>query len=201
MAEDVKYVNWLAMVLDGVKGLEMFSPASQEWEQAHRQASFVIMQVLLEAGEDFLIIKEVVGEDGKPDLLITMDREKILSVGKPAIASFLLKLQVYKSTGDITAAKAMYDKYSEVSEPWASRRQIVIERKQPRIMLVQGNTILKDEKLELVQYDPSAEGMVKSWTERFPRASGVDAIIAKLADKDRPLWHQASETHEFSSAS
>jgi len=187
-AEDVKYVNWLSMVLAGVKGLEMFSPASQEWKQAHSQARFVIMQVMLEAGQDFLVVKEVAGEDGKPDLLITMDREKILSIGKPAIASFLLKLQVYKSTGDIKAAKAMYDKYSEVSEPWASRRQIVIDRKQPRVILVQGNTVLKEEKLDLVQYDPSAEGMVRSWAERFPSASGVDSIIAQLADKDRSLW-------------
>ena len=32
------------------------------------------MQVMLEAGEDFLTIKESVGEDGKPDMLLTMDR-------------------------------------------------------------------------------------------------------------------------------
>jgi len=187
-AEDIKYVNWLSMILAGVKGLEMFSPASQEWKQAHSQARFVIMQVMLEAGEDFLTVKEVVGEDGKPDLLITMDREKIMTVGKPAIAAFLLKLQVYKSTGDICAAKEMYDRYSDVSEPWASRRQIVVDRKQPRTILVQGNTVLKDEKLKLVQYEPNAEGMVNSWAERFPDTSSLDTILAKLGEKDRALW-------------
>ena len=61
-------------------------------------------------------------EDGQPDLLIRMDREKINTVGQQAIAKFLLKLQVYKSTGDLAAAKEMYDRYSEVSEPWDSRR-------------------------------------------------------------------------------
>jgi len=188
VAEDIKYVNWLSMILAGVKGLEMFSPASQEWKQAHSQARFVIMQVMLEAGEDFLTVKEVVGEDGKPDLLITMNREKILTVGKPAIASFLQKLQVYKSMGDICAAKEMYDRYSDVSEPWASRRQVVVDRKQPRVILVQGNTVLKEEKLELLQYDPSVEGMVKSWADRFPDVPSMDTMMAKLADKDRPFW-------------
>ena len=72
----------------------MFSPTSGEWKQAHSQARFVITQVMLEAGQDFLTIKEVTGEDGKPDLLITMDRSKIMSVGQPAISQFLTKLQV-----------------------------------------------------------------------------------------------------------
>ena len=131
---------------------------------------------MLEAGEEFLTVKEVVGEDGKPDLLITMNREKILTVGKPAIAAFLLKLQVYKSTGDICAAKEMYDRYSDVSEPWASRRQVMVDRKQPRVLLVQGNTVLKDEKLKLVQYDPNAEGMVSSSAEVFPDTSSLDTL-------------------------
>ena len=49
--EDFKYINWLAMILAGVKGFETFSPASKEWKQTHRQTKFVIMQVMLEAGE------------------------------------------------------------------------------------------------------------------------------------------------------
>merc|ERR1719180_213033 len=187
-AEDIKYANWLSMVHAGLKGLEMFSPASQEWKQAHSQARFVIMQVMLEAGQDFLTIKECTGEDGKPDMLITMDRSKVATVGQPAIASFLQKLQVYKATADISAAKQMYDKYSEVSEPWASRRDIVVARKQARMILVQANTNLVDEKLELVQYDPSPEGMVKSWAERFPDFAEVDAMLDSLAARDAKNW-------------
>merc|ERR1719334_1981794 len=186
-AEDIRYVNWLSMAHAGLKGLEMFSPASGEWKQAHSQARFVILQVMPEAGQDFLTIKECQGTDGKPDLLLTMDRSKVQTVGQPAIATFLRKLQIYKSTADITAAKAMYDKYSEVSEPWASRRDIVVDRKQPRMILVQANTKLVDEKLELVQYESSPEGMLKSWTERFPDYDMVDSVLCELAAKDKPL--------------
>ena len=50
--------------------------------------------MLLEAGEGFVSVKAVTGEDGKPDLLLSMDRNKVESVGKPAIGSFLKKLQV-----------------------------------------------------------------------------------------------------------
>jgi dipeptidyl-peptidase-3 len=35
------------------------------------------MQVLLEAGQNFLKVEQVEGKDGKPDLLLTMDRSKV----------------------------------------------------------------------------------------------------------------------------
>jgi hypothetical protein len=37
----------------------------------------VIMQVMLEAGENFLKVEQVEGADSQPDLLITMDRTKV----------------------------------------------------------------------------------------------------------------------------
>ena len=59
------------------------------------QARFVILRVLLEAGENLVALTRITGEDGKPDLLVSLDRTKIESVGKPAIAKFLRKLQVH----------------------------------------------------------------------------------------------------------
>ena len=44
-----------------------------------------------------------------------------------------------------------------MSEAWASRRQIVVDRKQPRSILVQANTRLVNEKLELMQYEPDQD--------------------------------------------
>ena len=58
------------------------------------QARFVILRVLLEAGQGFVTIKKVTGADDKPDLVISVDRSKIIPVGKAAIGNFLRKLQV-----------------------------------------------------------------------------------------------------------
>lgn len=62
--------------------------------QAHMQARFVILRVLLEAEEGLVGLEEVTGQDGKPDARITLDRSKIHTVGKNAIQRFLCKLQV-----------------------------------------------------------------------------------------------------------
>ena len=140
---DITYTNWFSLCHAAINGVAMFSPASEEWKQAHSQARFVILQVLIESGENFVSVKEVVGEDGKPDLLLTMDKSKLESVGKPTIGQFLKKLQVYKSLGDFQTANEMFSKYSQVNQQWMSWRDIVIDRKQPRKMQVQANTFIK----------------------------------------------------------
>ena len=58
------------------------------------QARYVILRVLLECDQLVSIEETTNTEDGKPDLIVRLDRTRIESVGKPAIGHFLRKLQV-----------------------------------------------------------------------------------------------------------
>ncbi|CAH1792287.1 unnamed protein product [Owenia fusiformis] len=186
-ADNIIYINWLNMVRAGLCGLEFYTPENQQWRQAHMQARFVILRVLLEAGEGLVTIEKLQGKDGQPDLIIRLDRSKINSVGKPAIGNFLQKLQIYKATADLKGGKDLYDHFSAVTddEPnhFLTIRNIVLARKQPRKMFVQCNTKVNGDTTELVEYESSSTGLVQSFMERFPEGL-VEPILNELWESD-----------------
>lgn len=192
-AADVIYINWLSMVRAGLLGLEFYTPESKSWRQAHMQARFVILRVLLEAGEGLVGLEEVSGQDGRPDAHITLDRSKISTVGKNAIHKFLCKLQVFKSTADVDGGRALYEGYSAVSDSGAHNflrlRETVLLRKEDRKMFVQANSRVNGDTVELVEYESSAAGLIRSFTERFQEdAEQIEADLLEMSRKDAPCW-------------
>ena len=150
---------------------------------------------MLNAGKGFATVEEVTGEDGQPDLLLTLDRDKIESVGKPAIGEFLQKLHIYKSLGDDENGRKLYEELSEVKEtgpyPFAKWRDIVLARKQPKSILVQANTVVgSDGKVALREYEASHEGFIQSWAERFPAEefAPIEKHLAHIAERDQAYF-------------
>jgi len=167
---DITYVNWLLMVRAGLTGLEFYTPETAAWRQAHMQARYVILRVLLEGGGGLVTLKKVVGADGRPDLEAVLDRNLIPTLGRDIIGAFLLKLQTYKSLGDFAAGSSMYNGYSEVDENMLQLREIVMARKEPRKLLVQPHmhAVEGGAGAALMSFEQSPAGMVQSFAARFP---------------------------------
>ncbi|OCT52074.1 putative dipeptidyl peptidase 3 [Cladophialophora carrionii] len=169
-AGDVLYVSYLQMARAGVAALEYWDPKSRKWGQAHMQARFSILRTFLDAGGGFCEIKALNGDASNPeDLEIYLDRSKIISHGRPAVEAYLQKLHVYKATADFEAGKKMYDDITGVDQWWAEKaRPIVLKKKTPRKVFVQANTVLNEQSgdVKLVEYEPTIEGMVRSYFER-----------------------------------
>ncbi|KAM6435039.1 dipeptidyl peptidase 3 isoform 1-T1 [Liasis olivaceus] len=192
-AENVIYINWLNMVRAGLLALEFYTPESGTWRQAHMQARFVILRVLLEAGEGLVSLHHTTGTDGKPDAVVLLDRTKIATVGKPALERFLRKLQVLKSTADVEGGRKLYEAYSTVTddkpERFLSLRETVLLRKEARKLFVQANTRLEGGKVQLTQYEASAAGLIRSFCDRFAEdAEVLERELLKLIRADAHFW-------------
>jgi dipeptidyl-peptidase-3 len=127
------------------------------------------LKVLLEAGNGLVKIELL---EDKNDILISLDRSKILSVGLPAVSEFLVKFQVYKATADEANAKQLYDKYTqfqtkEEEKKWLLLRKIVLDKRQPRKVFVQPNTfITRESGVSFKEYSASSEGLLLSFLDR-----------------------------------
>ncbi|CEG81408.1 hypothetical protein RMATCC62417_15617 [Rhizopus microsporus] len=62
-ADDVLYTMYLNMARAGLVALEFYNPDAKKWNQAHMQARYAIMNVMLKAGQDFLKLKPCVVDD------------------------------------------------------------------------------------------------------------------------------------------
>lgn len=167
-AGDVLYASYLSMARAGLASLEMWDPKSQKWGQAHSQARFSILKCFLEAEDDFC--KLDYKEEDLSDLTIKLDRSKILTAGRDAVAKYLQKLHIYKSTADVKTGTDFYVHMTTVDlDFWGTKvRNIVLANKQPRKVFVQANTTL-DESSGIVtfkHYEASLEGMIESWADR-----------------------------------
>ncbi|XP_047986540.1 dipeptidyl peptidase 3 isoform X2 [Leguminivora glycinivorella] len=192
-AQNVTYVNWLSLLWNGAaKATEMYQPSTGTWLQAHARARFVLMRLLELEGDGLLTVVEA--EPGR-DLLLTLQRDRLATDGKRIIGDFLVKLQTLKATGDAAGAETLFDKYSRLDEPWGRWRDIVMLHKQPRNIFVQPNTVHKGNDVELHRYPASAEGMVRSWLERFPTPAVCD-LLEQLAEADKPHFSDVTVLHD-----
>lgn len=164
-AGDILYASYLSMARAGIAALEFWDPKSRKWGQPHMQARFSILRTFLNAGVEFCELEW--NEDDLSDLTIRLERHKILELGKFAVESYLQKLHIYKATADKEAATKMYDGITEVEPFYENKvRPQVLAKKTPRKVFVQANTVEKDGKVTLKEYEPTPEGMIMSYAER-----------------------------------
>jgi dipeptidyl-peptidase III len=163
-AESVIYVNWLSMARAGIDALTVYDPEKQAFGQAHAQGRYVLMRVMLEAGQGLLVIEP----DAQGRFIVTLDRTKIESVGRPAIGKFLTQLGVHKATADFAAGSALYAKYSAVDATMSKLREYALQVKKPRHIWVQPVLDLgQDGKVIFREYPATDRGIIDSFVDRF----------------------------------
>ncbi|KAK9389892.1 peptidase family M49-domain-containing protein [Lipomyces mesembrius] len=167
VADDVVYIAYLLMARAGLVALEYWDPESKKWGQPHMQARFSIFKQFLEYGDRSFVKLRYTDTATFDDLEIELDRSKIVSHGRKAVEEYLMKLHVYKSSGDVEKGRQLYLETTAVPPELAKFRDVVLRKKMARRQFVQGNTFVhEDGEIEYREYDESAEGMIKSFVER-----------------------------------
>ena len=161
--EDITYNVYLQLGLDGLRGLQNFNIEADRWGQAHSRAHFAMLKCLLRDGKGFMKIE---CDSSRDQLRVRVDRTRIISDGKSALAKMLLKLHIYRCTADIESCRSYYEDLSQVDGEFLEWRRIVLVKQQPKWVFLQANTFLDGKEVILREYEPTAEGVIQSWAER-----------------------------------
>ncbi|KAL3699171.1 hypothetical protein R1sor_017193 [Riccia sorocarpa] len=184
-AEDLMFVNWLMMVRAGFLAIEIYSEDTGIWPQAHAQARFAILRTLLAASE--VDTEENSGKDVEHQskssfiqfhrceyrkVFLQVNRSKIRTVGVPALKTLLMRLQVYRSTADVTGGREFFKRLTRVPKSLLAFKQLIARNRRPRPMFVQAHTSLTTNKegesrVMLEEFSATPLGIIESSLARF----------------------------------
>src|SRR2546428_662381 len=119
---------------------------------------------LLAAGDQFLRVEH---DTIHQKLTVFVDRAKILTHGRPALANLLLKLHIYRCTADVNACRLFYEGLTEPKGIFLEWRRITLANKPAKQIFIQANTFLEDGQPVVKEYEATVEGMIQSWAERM----------------------------------
>ncbi|RKO98107.1 hypothetical protein CXG81DRAFT_8651 [Caulochytrium protostelioides] len=159
---DLIWALWMNMARAGLLALEYYSPTTCTHGQAHMQGRYALLKNMRECG----LVKIV--EHPEEGLLIDLNEDLILTKGHAQNAAFLRELQIHKSTADVDAARAFYNKWTSVPDEELRWRDIVLAKRQARKVFVQGCAFPTKDKAdyEFKQYPATREGFLQSYIER-----------------------------------
>jgi dipeptidyl-peptidase-3 len=123
-----------------------------------------MFKCLLAAGDDFLTVSHDRSSDR---LTVSVNRTKISTHGKPAIASLMLKLHIWRCTANARQCREYYVQLTEPTGIYLEWRRILLARQTARQVFVQPNTFISGGDVFLKEYAPTVEGMIQSWAERM----------------------------------
>ena len=122
-----------------------------------------MLKCLLTDGNGLMSVE---GKVEDRNLVIDLDRSKILSHGKPALGRMLLKLHIFRCTADVDSCRTYYESMSRVDGRYLEWRSLVLASRQPKMVFVQPNIFIESNEIILREYEASREGLIKSWYER-----------------------------------
>ncbi|AGO12569.1 AaceriAER229Cp [[Ashbya] aceris (nom. inval.)] len=165
--DNIIYTSHLLMVRAGLMALDFWDPATKNWGQPHMQARFSIMKTFLEYSPNKDLLKLTYSKPDFDDLKIELRRDLVETAGHEAMKDYLRHLHIYKASGDVENGSNYFVDRSTVTPELAKFRDVVRKKKLPRRQFIQANTFLEHEgQVSLQEYEPTFEGMIKSFVER-----------------------------------
>ncbi|RGP69506.1 dipeptidyl-peptidase iii [Fusarium sporotrichioides] len=154
--DDVIYIGYLSIACMGLRALLSYNSETK----VHDQARFGLLKCFVNSGHGFTKVQL---DTEKPNSVkIVMSREKIATVGRPALGVLIHELHIARCTKNVKEGSSLFDNLTSVDEVAVQRRAVVEATKGPRTLFVHPNTRLENGIVSLVEYPETKEGLTQS---------------------------------------
>ena len=164
----VTYTIWLLQFTQAILGLNLYNAKNKTWGHPYTQALWILTKYILETQKEEIL--KINLDEEKEILKIELNKEMVLFLAKDILSKFLLKLHIWKCTGDVENANKCIEHYSDVDEKFLKIKKIVDkkEKERPKTLFLFHN-LNRDEDgtVTFKEYTQNYEGIIESNLDRF----------------------------------
>jgi dipeptidyl-peptidase-3 len=167
--KNVTYTIWLLQLSRAIVGLKFYNEVNKTCGYPYTQAVWIFMNYILESqqeGEEEIIKINI--DEEKEKFKIQLNKEALLIYGKELISKLMIKIHIWKCTGDVESAVECINHYSEVNEKYLKIKKYVENSKQTTRLFLFHNLIREEDGTVIFkEYEESLEGIIESNLDRF----------------------------------
>lgn len=163
----IVHTKWNLHIRRGILGLKFYNDKSNKWGQAHTQGAYVFASYILKNQNKEKPILKIEFNNDETNFVIIVNKNELVENGHKLVSDMLIKLNVWKASGNINAAKDFYNEHSYVDETMLKIRKIVIEKMPERALTINHNLIYENGDVHVREYEESCKGLIQSYLDRF----------------------------------
>lgn len=166
--KNMSYTMWLLQFSRAILGLKSYSDKFKSWGHPYIQAIYIITKYIFETQQEGEEIIKINFDDNNNTFKLKINKEAILIYGKELLSKLMIKIHIWKCTGDVENARKCIDKYSEVDEKFLKIKNIV-ENNNSTISLFLFHNLIMDEdgNVKYKEYKDNLTGIIQSNIDRF----------------------------------
>ena len=168
--KNVTYTIWNLFFTETILGLNSYDEKNNSWVHPFMQARWIITKYILEnqkEGEE--IIKLNLADIENKTFKLQINKEMILCSANEVLSKLMLKMNIWKCTGDVESATECINNYSKLDETFLKIKKIIDKNEEHNKFYLYHNLIRNEEDgtISYKEYQESIEGIVESNLDRY----------------------------------
>ena len=166
--KNVTYTMWLLQFSRALLGLKSYNQKNKTWGHPYIQSVYMLIKYIFEAQQEGEEIIKINVDENNDTMKIQINKYAILIYGKQLLSKIMVKIHIWKCTGDVENASKFINNYSEFDDRFLKIKKIISNKSRTLSLFLFHNLIMDENgTVNYKEYKDSLEGIIESNIDRF----------------------------------